>query len=69
MDQRLIFDLDLIRRYDKSGPRYTSYPTAVKFDESFGEASRKQPLSPLNRPIILYTYSALTMFLLRRHLF
>jgi oxygen-independent coproporphyrinogen-3 oxidase len=38
MDQRLIFDLDLIRRYDKSGPRYTSYPTAVKFDESFGEA-------------------------------
>jgi oxygen-independent coproporphyrinogen-3 oxidase len=37
MDQRLIFDLDLISRYDKSGPRYTSYPTAVKFDESFGE--------------------------------
>ena len=38
MDQRLIFDLDLIQRYDKSGPRYTSYPTAVKFDESFDEA-------------------------------
>ncbi len=38
MDQRLVFDLDLIRRYDKSGPRYTSYPTAVKFDEAFGEA-------------------------------
>ncbi len=38
MDQRLIFDLDLINRYDKSGPRYTSYPTAVKFDETFGEA-------------------------------
>ena len=37
MDQQLIFDLDLINRYDKSGPRYTSYPTAVKFDESFGE--------------------------------
>jgi oxygen-independent coproporphyrinogen-3 oxidase len=38
MDQQLIFDLDLISRYDKSGPRYTSYPTAVKFDEVFGEA-------------------------------
>ena len=38
MEQQLIFDLDLIRRYDKSGPRYTSYPTAVKFDESFTEA-------------------------------
>jgi oxygen-independent coproporphyrinogen-3 oxidase len=37
MDQRLIFDLDLISRYDKSGPRYTSYPTAVKFNEAFGE--------------------------------
>lgn len=35
MDQRLIFDLDLIKRYDKSGPRYTSYPTAVQFDASF----------------------------------
>ncbi|MGV7235492.1 MAG: oxygen-independent coproporphyrinogen III oxidase [Nitrosomonadaceae bacterium] len=38
MDQRLIFDLDLIRCYDKSGPRYTSYPTAVKFDETFTAA-------------------------------
>ncbi|WP_455199237.1 oxygen-independent coproporphyrinogen III oxidase [Kaarinaea lacus] len=42
MDQRLIFDLDLIRRYDKSGPRYTSYPTAVKFDEFFGESKYRE---------------------------
>jgi oxygen-independent coproporphyrinogen-3 oxidase len=27
--QNIIFDLELIKRYDKSGPRYTSYPTAV----------------------------------------
>ena len=39
MEQKLVFDLDLIRRYDKSGPRYTSYPTAVKFDESFAESA------------------------------
>jgi oxygen-independent coproporphyrinogen-3 oxidase len=28
--------LDLLRRYDKPGPRYTSYPTAVEFHEGFG---------------------------------
>lgn len=37
MDQSLVFDLELINRYDKSGPRYTSYPTAVQFHEGFGE--------------------------------
>ena len=35
MDQAIIFDPELIKRYDKSGPRYTSYPTAVQFDDSF----------------------------------
>ena len=29
------FDQDLIKRYDKAGPRYTSYPTAVQFNESY----------------------------------
>ncbi len=38
MDQSLVFDLELIKRYDKSGPRYTSYPTAVQFHEGFGVA-------------------------------
>ena len=27
---------ELLERYDKPGPRYTSYPTAVEFSESFG---------------------------------
>ena len=35
MNQGLIFDEALIKRYDKAGPRYTSYPTAVQFNESF----------------------------------
>ena len=49
------FDAELIKRYDKAGPRYTSYPTAVQFSDSytienyqhFAEKSnqRKQPLS------------------------
>ncbi|KIF81519.1 oxygen-independent coproporphyrinogen III oxidase [Noviherbaspirillum autotrophicum] len=30
---------DLIRRFDKSGPRYTSYPTADRFNPSFAEQS------------------------------
>ncbi|HHH48692.1 MAG TPA: oxygen-independent coproporphyrinogen III oxidase, partial [Gammaproteobacteria bacterium] len=41
MDQKLVIDLDMIRRHDKSGPRYTSYPTAVQFHEGFGEAEYK----------------------------
>lgn len=34
---KIQFDIDMIRRYDKAGPRYTSYPTAVAFNESFAE--------------------------------
>ena len=32
-----MFEIDLkdIKKYDKSGPRYTSYPTAPQFNESF----------------------------------
>ena len=29
------FDQQLIKRYDKAGPRYTSYPTAVQFKEDY----------------------------------
>ncbi len=32
----LVMDADLIRRYDHSGPRYTSYPTADRFVEAHG---------------------------------
>ena len=35
---RLQFDPQLIKRYDKAGPRYTSYPTAVSFTDGFGTA-------------------------------
>ncbi len=59
MEQRLEFDADLIRRYDRSGPRYTSYPTAVQFDRGFGPAQyrlwaqRSNSQSP-PRPLSLY---------------
>ena len=32
----LVFDRELIRRYDRQGPRYTSYPTAVQFNDGYG---------------------------------
>jgi oxygen-independent coproporphyrinogen-3 oxidase len=49
--------LDLIRRYDGNGPRYTSYPTALSFHSDFGpldyvaavdRANRESPQGPLS---------------------
>jgi oxygen-independent coproporphyrinogen-3 oxidase len=37
--------LDLLRRYDRPGPRYTSYPTAVQFHEGFDEAAYRGRLA------------------------
>jgi oxygen-independent coproporphyrinogen-3 oxidase len=55
------FDADLIRRYDKSGPRYTSYPTAVQFHPGFGGAqyrtwAQQTNEEPIPRPISLYIH-------------
>jgi oxygen-independent coproporphyrinogen-3 oxidase len=41
----LAFDADLVRKYDGFGPRYTSYPTADRFTESFGPADLVAALS------------------------
>ena len=54
-----IFDEALIRRYDASGPRYTSYPTAVSFTDSFGEADYRRAAAesnsfPVPAPLSLY---------------
>lgn len=32
-------DLDLIRKYNQPGPRYTSYPTAPHFSEDTDKAA------------------------------
>ena len=44
----LVIDPVLIRKYDTSGPRYTSYPTADRFVEAFGEAELRQWLAKRN---------------------
>ncbi|RDH88461.1 MAG: oxygen-independent coproporphyrinogen III oxidase [endosymbiont of Escarpia spicata] len=57
MDQSIVFDLDLIAKYDQSGPRYTSYPTAVQFHEGFGEADYRRIAQESNAsgdPLSLY---------------
>jgi len=55
------FDADLIRRYDRSGPRYTSYPTAVQFTDRFGlneykAAALASNQDPIPRPLSLYVH-------------
>ncbi len=53
----IIFDKDLIQRYDKAGPRYTSYPTAVQFSEEFTNNDYRQMATASNismRPLSLY---------------
>ncbi|MCB1769838.1 MAG: oxygen-independent coproporphyrinogen III oxidase [Candidatus Competibacteraceae bacterium] len=59
MDTTLIFDPILIGKYDKAGPRYTSYPTAVQFHEDFGEAEYREQALASNasgRPLSLYLH-------------
>jgi len=60
-EQTLIFDRELIRRYDRQGPRYTSYPTAVQFVDSFGipqylEHARHTNEGPHPAPLSLYVH-------------
>ncbi len=57
MDQSIKFDLKLIHRYDKAGPRYTSYPTALELHEGFGDQEYRQHIAKSNAaggPLSLY---------------
>ncbi len=40
----LVLNPELLQRYDVAGPRYTSYPTADRFVEAFGETDYLQAL-------------------------
>ena len=60
-DHKIVFDQDLINRYDKTGPRYTSYPTAVQFTENFGSGdyrnwAHESNNDPLPAPLSLYLH-------------
>ncbi|MGI9245641.1 MAG: oxygen-independent coproporphyrinogen III oxidase [Steroidobacteraceae bacterium] len=47
--QQIRFDEDLVRRHDRSGPRYTSYPTAVQFSDRFGIPEYRAVAAASNR--------------------
>jgi oxygen-independent coproporphyrinogen-3 oxidase len=52
--------IDLLRQYDRPGPRYTSYPTAVEFHEGFDEAAYRDRLAAASarpdEPLSLYVH-------------
>ena len=40
----IVIDTSLVRKYDKPGPRYTSYPTADRFIEAYGMRAHQTTL-------------------------
>lgn len=51
------WDPALIRKYDHAGPRYTSYPTALEFSESFAPQLFSEALSNApDTPLSLYVH-------------
>jgi oxygen-independent coproporphyrinogen-3 oxidase len=59
----LDISIDLLQKYDVPGPRYTSYPTADRFVEAFGEKEyiqalhdRREGLSGRAQPLSLYVH-------------
>ncbi len=54
-------DAELLRRHDRPGPRYTSYPSAPQFKAGFGAAQLRECVArsnaqPGKRPLSLYVH-------------
>ncbi len=61
MADNLVLDRGLLRQYDVTGPRYTSYPTAAQFTEVFDAQRYRQRVAwsnedPMPRPLSLYVH-------------
>ncbi len=57
--QPILFDRDMLLKYDRPGPRYTSYPTAPHFEDGFGHAEYSRLLersAASQRPLSLYVH-------------
>ncbi|WP_223788602.1 oxygen-independent coproporphyrinogen III oxidase [Marinicella meishanensis] len=57
--EQVNFDLALIKKHNLSGPRYTSYPTAVVFNDDYREANHRKNLlnhwaAATDQPLSLY---------------
>lgn len=54
-------DAELVRRFDRAAPRYTSYPTALEFHEGVGESDYRERLAAADArapaaPLALYVH-------------
>jgi oxygen-independent coproporphyrinogen-3 oxidase len=55
--QQIIWDQEMLEKYNYSGPRYTSYPTAVEFHEAYTVAEFDMAcLDYPERPLSLYIH-------------
>ncbi|MBW6392639.1 oxygen-independent coproporphyrinogen III oxidase [Billgrantia antri] len=61
MQDDLLFDRPLVEKYDRPGPRYTSYPTAPQFHTAFAEDDYRAAAERSNRvaapkPLSVYVH-------------
>jgi oxygen-independent coproporphyrinogen-3 oxidase len=49
MNNKYTVDIDLLRKYDRPGPRYTSYPTAPQFSKDFGASQFLEEIRRTNQ--------------------
>lgn len=57
MSEHLIWDPLMIQRYNRSGPRYTSYPTAIEFSPSLSDEDEQTALAAAtDKPLSLYLH-------------
>ena len=59
--QHVVFESELMRKLDRNGPRYTSYPTADRFRDAFdgrayGAWSARRNGTGIQRPLSLYVH-------------
>ena len=60
-------DLALLKKYDRPGPRYTSYPTAPLFKDAFTAADYRDEIVATNAPGVNADLSLYYPFPVLRH--
>ena len=56
-NQQIVWDQEILNKYNYSGPRYTSYPTALEFHEAFTVADYDMACNQYpERPLSLYVH-------------
>ena len=56
-NQQIVWDQEILNKYNYSGPRYTSYPTALEFHEAFTVSDYDMACTQYSeRPLSLYVH-------------